>query len=146
MAHDFYIAFEHNGHFHFAIPVPQFEGTKEELIQKTVPPGVEWHEILPNEVPEDWTFFDAWEIKDKKISHNMEKCKHIHIENLRSIRDEKLADLDKEFMKALEANDEAKKAQIIIQKKVLRDMPSDPIFHTASNPDELKQIIPDYLR
>lgn len=146
MHKDYRVFFYIGDELHFAIPAPNFYGTKEDLIKQTVPAGIEWAEVHIDDVPSDLYFFHAWELKDKKIHINLEKAKDIHIDFLREDRDKKLAHLDKEMMIAIERGDEVKKVEVASKKQQLRDMPKDPVFHAASNHEELRQIVPEYLR
>jgi hypothetical protein len=57
------------------------------------------------------------------IKINLDKAKAIFANSIRTQRDAKLAQLDVEFMRALEGTDRKKKDNIIAQKQTLRDLP-----------------------
>ena len=71
------------------------------------------------------------------FSINISKAKEIHKDKIRVARTPKLAELDVEFQKALETNDDTKKAEITTKKQALRDAPAASSIDTASTPDEL---------
>lgn len=131
---------------HVVIPAPQFMGTKQQLIDLSIPANTPYAEVHASQVPGDLYFRNAWELKDKKIAINLEKAKGIHIDNLRVTRESLLNKLDLQMNIAIEKNDLLAQANISTQKQKLRDMPKDQIFNTAVNADQLKDILPDYMK
>jgi hypothetical protein len=109
---------------------------------KDVPAGVEYK--IVNSVDIDNDYFNAYEFDaETGAKVNIEKAKAIHLDKFRNARAPKLAKLDIDFMKAVEANDEAKKAEIIAAKQALRDVTLTPL------PDDLagiKATWPDILK
>jgi hypothetical protein len=93
---------------------------------KDVPEGVEYKIIESVEI--DNEYFNAYEF-DAELGAkvNIDKAKAIHLDKFRSARAPKLAKLDIDFMKAVEAGDEAKKAEIIAAKQALRDVTLTPL-------------------
>jgi len=79
------------------------------------------------------------------ITVNMTKAVEIKKEQIRAERDPKLAALDVEFMRAVEAGDTAKQAEISTKKQALRDATDDPAIAAATTPDELKAVVPSAL-
>jgi hypothetical protein len=108
---------------------------------KDVPEGVEYKLVSSLDI--DNNFFNAYEFdKEVGVKVNIEKAKAIHLDKFRSARAPKLAKLDVDFMKAVEANDEEKKTEIIAAKQALRDVTLTPL------PDDLagiKATWPDIL-
>jgi hypothetical protein len=100
---------------------------------KDVPEGVEYKIVESVDIDND--YFNAYEF-DAELGAkvNIEKAKSIHLDKFRAARAPKLAKLDIEFMKAVEANDEEKKAEIIAAKQALRDVTFTPL------PDDLAGI------
>ena len=49
-------------------------------------------------------------------------------------------------MRAVEAGDTAKQAEIATKKQALRDATKDPIILNATTPEELKAAVPDALK
>jgi hypothetical protein len=76
------------------------------------------------------------------ISVNMDKAREIKKDMIRSERAPKLQELDLAFMRAVEAGDTAKQAQIAAEKQVLRDATDDPAIAAASTPEELAAVDP----
>ena len=67
---------------------------------------------------------------------DMAKAREIHKTNIRKAREPKLAELDVEFQKALEAGTST--TDIIAKKQALRDAPADSGITAASDTDALK--------
>ena len=67
---------------------------------------------------------------------DMAKAKQIHKNNIRTVRTEKLAELDIEFQRALETS--ADTSAIVAKKQALRDAPADSAIDSASDTDALK--------
>ena len=119
---------------------PSPEISIEEAIATGVPTGKPHAIIEAGEI--DLEFVGLYDYKDGKAVLDIDKVKKVHLDKFRSARSPKLAKLDIEFMKAIEANDEAKKAEIIAAKQALRDVTLTPI------PDDLagiKATWPDIL-
>ena len=76
----------------------------------------------------------------------MTKAVEIKKEMVRQERAPLLAQLDVEFMRAVEAGDTAKQAEIATKKQALRDATKDPIILNATTPEELKAAVPDALK
>jgi hypothetical protein len=88
---------------------------------KDVPEGLEYKIVESVDIDND--YFNAYEfdaVLGAKV--NIEKAKAIHLDKFRSARAPKLDKLDIDFMKAVEANDEEKKAEIVAAKQALRDV------------------------
>jgi hypothetical protein len=93
---------------------------------KDVPEGVEYK--IVESVDIDNSYFNAYEFDAELGSKvNIEKAKAIHLDKFRAARAPKLQKLDIDFMKAVEANDEEKKAEIIAAKQALRDVTLTPL-------------------
>jgi hypothetical protein len=109
---------------------------------KDVPAGVEYKIVDSVDIDND--YFNAYEFDaETGAKVNIEKAKAIHLDKFRSARAPKLQKLDIDFMRAVEANDEAKKAEIIAAKQALRDVTLTPL------PDDLagiKSTWPDILK
>jgi len=79
------------------------------------------------------------------ITVNMTKAVEIKKDMIRAERDPKLAALDVDFMRAVEAGDTAAQATIAAKKQALRDATDDPAIAAATTPDELKAVVPTAL-
>lgn len=108
---------------------------------KDVPEGSEYKIVESVDIDND--YFNAYEFDaETGAKVNIEKAKAIHLDKFRSARSPKLQKLDIDFMKAVEANDEVKKAEIIAAKQALRDvtltvLPDDLAGIKATWPDIL---------
>jgi len=100
---------------------------------KDVPAGVEYKIVESVDIDND--YFNAYEF-DAELGAkvNIEKAKAIHLDKFRSARSPKLQELDIDFMKSVEANDEEKKTEIVSAKQALRDVTLTPL------PDDLAGI------
>jgi hypothetical protein len=79
------------------------------------------------------------------ITVNMDKAREIKKDMIRAERDPKLATLDVDFMRAVEAGDTDLQATIAAKKQALRDATDDPAIASATTPDELKAVRPASL-
>ena len=70
------------------------------------------------------------------IKTDMTKAKEIHKTNIRVAREPKLAALDVDFQRALEAGSDT--ASIVSKKQALRDAPADSAIEAAKTEAELK--------
>ena len=80
------------------------------------------------------------------IKVNMDKAREIKKDMIRAERSPKLAALDVEFMRAVEAGDTDLQATIAAKKQALRDATDDPAIASATTPDELKAVVPAALQ
>ena len=102
---------------------------------KDVPDGLSYHIIEDSEIPQ--TFFErAWKIVDGKIEMDITRAREVHRENIRNARQEKLAELDIEFQRALETS--ADTSAIVAKKQALRDAPADSAIESATDEAGLK--------
>ena len=89
-------------------------------------------------VPQDRTFRGAWEFNADVVEVDMTAALAIHKENLRAERAPRLAELDVDYMKALEAGTGA--ADIAAEKETLRTITDDVRLAAATTPDALKAL------
>jgi hypothetical protein len=75
---------------------------------------------------------------------NSNKAKAIWKDKWREARKPILASLDIEFMKAVEAGDSEKQAEIASKKQALRDVTQTEIV--GNTPEEIKSVWPDILK
>ena len=80
------------------------------------------------------------------IKVNMDKAVEIKKDMIRAERAPKLEALDVAFMRAVEAGDAAKQAEIAAKKQALRDATNDPVITAAQTPEELKAAVPAALQ
>jgi hypothetical protein len=80
------------------------------------------------------------------IKINMTKAVEIKKDIIRAERAPILDSLDVEFMRAVEAGDTKKQAEIAAKKQALRDATKDPAIAAAKTPEELKAVVPAALK
>lgn len=91
--------------------------------------------------PSNRIFRDAWCIGETNIiTVNMNAAREIWREKIRLARREPMAELDAQFMKALEAGLDT--SDIAAKKQALRDAPQDPAIDAANTPEELRLVRP----
>ena len=103
---------------------------------KDVPSGLSYEIVEDSAIPTDRSFRNAWKQNSKTIETDMTKAKEIHKTNIRTARAPKLAELDVEFQKALEAGSST--TDIVAKKQALRDAPADSGITSAADTDALK--------
>ena len=87
-------------------------------------------------VPTDRVFRGAWEFNADAVEIDMTAALAIQKDSIRAERTPRLASLDVDYMKALEAGEGA--ADIAAQKETLRNITDDARLAAATTPDELK--------
>jgi hypothetical protein len=125
------------------------KGTKEE-IEKEInrakcmwdSPVKSWRIVKENEVPIDRTYRNAWKDTGKKIEHDMEKVKTIHMERQRYARIPLLDELDKKWMRATGQGKKDEADKIEIERQKLRDLPATilPELEKAKTPEEVRGV------
>ena len=103
---------------------------------KDVPDGLSYEIVEDSAIPTDRTFRNAWKQNSKTIETDITKAREVHKQNIRNARQEKLAELDIEFQKALETSSST--TDIVSKKQALRDAPADSAIDSALNEAELK--------
>ena len=103
---------------------------------KDVPDGLSYEIVEDSAIPTDRTFRDAWKQNSKTIETDITKAREVHKQNIRNARQEKLAELDIEFQKALETSSST--TDIVSKKQALRDAPADSAIASADTEAKLK--------
>lgn len=150
-----------NGHLEIVMPmrddiIKQLANglTEEQIKQRIVDkdvlpycPSGEWHEVHRDEIDQSNRYFRMSWMHDKEGRFYIDRAKAeaFHMNNLRVIRDEKLKELDVEYMRAIEEGDKIKQDKVSNLKKKLRDMPQTEDLSKFTI-DDLKDYIPDYLK
>lgn len=89
-------------------------------------------------VPSDRAFRGAWSLSGSVISEDMTKAKEIFKDKVREVRGPKLAELDTDYMKAMEDGDTAAQSAIAGVKQSLRDAPAAAAIDAATDIAGLK--------
>jgi hypothetical protein len=90
----------------------------------------------------DNDFISAYNLDGTEPVFDSEKAKSIQLDKFRVARAPKLTELDVDFIRALETNDELKKAEIIAAKKALRDV---TLISLPNDLESIKATWPDIL-
>ncbi len=98
--------------------------------------AVSYRPIEDSEIPSDRYFREAWHYDGETVAINMERAREVQMNNIRFVRNKKLAELDIETLKG---ND------VQAEKQVLRDIPANFNLTQANTPEELKALWPDEL-
>lgn len=96
-------------------------------------------------IPEDRYFRNAWVLNGNAVEVNMEKARVIHMDALRVVRNEKLAELDIQFSVALGKKDQTTADAVEAEREILRQIPQTFDLTQATTPEELKALIPSEL-
>ena len=115
------------------------------VFDKATSEGAAFKDIDISSISADRTFRDAWELNGDVVSVNMPKARAIHMNRIRTLRNEKLKDLDVDYIMAMEASDQTKMDEIAVLKRTLRDIPKTFDLSVAKTPEELKNLMPDIL-
>ena len=117
-----------------AVCYPTGEIPIDEVLSKDCPEGAII--VDSNVLPEDHSFFSAWELTGSTITININKAKEITKDRLRAERKPLLEAQDVAFQRALESN--ADTSSIVAEKQRLRDITNQ--VDTANTVEELKSI------
>jgi len=98
-------------------------------------------EIDPNALP-DMEYQKAFVLSGSSISVDIPKAKQVRLDFFRHLRAQKFTQLDIESIKALEAGDSVKLADISSKKQALRDVTKIPLPDTL---EEIKATLPAIL-
>lgn len=109
------------------------------------PKAVRWRVIGDDVAPSDRQYRDAWIDDGAKIVHHMPKAREIHLAQVREVRDRKLAELDQQFMRALEKDDKQEQKRVAAEKQALRDLPATIDVEKAATVEDLKALWPANL-
>lgn len=101
------------------------------------------------EIPDDYPlpdreFRNAWKQNGKEVTHDLEKAREIQLEKIRRAREPKFAELDKEFMIALESG--VASEEIVARKKALRDITEPLKKAVLTSIEDVKRAFPDELK
>ena len=116
--------------------IPTGELSIEDVAAKDVPAGVPYKIVEGDELPEDHTFFNAWEYQDAAVV-NMDKAKEIGHEMRRAARAAEFAPHDLVIMKQIPGADavaaEAARQEIRDRYAAMQDA-----INAAASTDEIK--------
>jgi len=96
--------------------------------------------------PINRTFRSAWKRGEGAIDVDMPTARIIKTDEIRPERNERLAALDIDYMRADEAGDTAEKERVAVVKQTLRDLPAtiQPDLEAIDQPEELEAYGPTW--
>ena len=95
-----YEAYDKNGEIYLAVVMPTGNYPLEFVIERDVPKGVPFQIVPRSAIPEDRTFRAAWRAGNVGVDIDMDQARLIHMDRIRAARNEKLLELDNEWMRA----------------------------------------------
>lgn len=142
----FFVFHNDEGGVALGFPTPEALETASihEIAKRDTPPGKSFWIINKDAVPNDDTFYDAWELdpeSSQMIKINVDKAKEIHNNVVREVRKPLLEKLDVDFTRALEEQKDTTK--IVEQKQKLRNVTNivSKAKISSTNVDEVTQQI-----
>lgn len=105
-------------------------------------PVVSWRRINESDIPIERDFRDAWIDDGQSVTHDLNKARVIFKNKIREKRPSLFSELDAQYLKALETNDDVAKQQIVDQKQILRDATEDPRIQKCKTIEELRSLDP----
>ncbi len=91
-------------------------------------------------------FFNALTVDaNNQLAYDMTKARELWKEALRRARIPLLEKLDVDYQRADEINDATLKAQIVLNKNILRNCPTDPAIDAAQDLNDLRRSLPEML-
>ena len=134
------ILYEHEGGVAISTPAPDVD--IRTVIARDIPKGCDYRVVDRSKLPDDRTFRGAWTI-DCKV--DMDKAKEIWLDQIRIARNERLKELDIEWMKAIERGENKEASDIAAVKQSLRDVTERADIHKCKTASSLKKYWPQIL-
>jgi hypothetical protein len=116
----------------------------EDIILLELPPDSVYSVVDQDTLPLTRVFRGAWTYQDGQLVVDLDLAQGIQRDRWRAARTPKLAQLDLDYMRALETNDAVKMAEIVAQKQALRDVTETDLSGITAA--ELESIWPEILR
>jgi len=103
---------------------------------------ISFNEILETDLPPDREFREAWTHNGNQIDFDLGKAKAIQLSRIRMVRDKILSDLDRDYLIALETQDDSAMSIIALEKQRLRNI-TEPLKQLIPNSiDDIKNAYP----
>lgn len=122
------------------------DDTDEALLERCMarlPPDATGVQVVERDtLPSDRTFRNAWTHDGKTLSVDMAKARAIHMSRIRAARNQALAALDGETIRAVGKGDTASRDSVEARKETLRDMPQTFDLAVARTPEDLAALWP----
>lgn len=115
------------------------------VLSRSIPPdAINVTPIEDVDIPSDREFRDAWKQNNNKVDFDLPKAQNIQLERIRKAREPKFAELDAEFIVALEKNKDT--TTIKARKQELRDATEAIKNITPTSIEDIKSAFPPFLR
>jgi hypothetical protein len=136
----------------YSVKLPTEEGVDPQV--KRIPSNptgnhaVSWRQITYDDVPPDRFYRNAWRDDGKKIYHDMDHVRKLHLEHLRRERVPILEQKDRDWMRAMGQGKMEDVKRIEEDRQTLRDLPTTILkeLEKAKTPEEVKKIGIDRLK
>jgi hypothetical protein len=87
---------------------------------------------------------NAWRLSGGKVEHDMTLARQMKLDELRAVRDAKLAVTDGPFLRAQEHGDQTEIERLKSLRQRLRDIPQTTRLAEVTDPDALKAFTPEW--
>ena len=134
------ILYEHEGGIAVSVPAPNVD--IQTVIARDIPQDCDYNIVDSAKLPNDRTFRGAWTMD---CTVDMDKAKDIWIDQIRIVRNERLKELDIEWMKAMENGENKEASNIAAVKQALRDVTERKDIHNCKTVASLKKYWPQVL-
>lgn len=116
----------------------------EDIILLELPQDSVYSIVDKDTIPLTRVFRRAWTYQEGQLVVDLDLAKGIQRDRWRAARTPKLAQLDLDYMRALETNDAVKMVEIVTKKQALRDVTETDL--SGITVAELESIWPEILR
>ena len=134
------ILYEYEGGIAISTPAPNVN--IKTVIARDIPQGCDYKVVDRAKLPYDRTFRGAWTLD---CTVDMDKAKEIWLDQIRVVRNDRLKELDIEWMKAIENGENKEASDIAAVKQSLRDVTERADIHKCKTTESLKKYWPQIL-
>lgn len=111
---------------------------------RDVPAGVPFVEV--KDVPGDRIFRDAWTLVEGRVTVDLAKARSVLLAKIRQARGPALAELDREWMRAMGQKRQKDADDVEAKRQALRDLPATVGLERLGTPEELAAFWPEELK
>jgi hypothetical protein len=134
------IIYEYEGGVAVVVPAPDVD--IKDVAARDIPQGCDYKIVDSAKLPDDRVFRGAW-TTDCKV--DMDKAKEIWLDKIRDVRNKRLAELDIEWMRAMENGENKEASNIAAIKQSLRDITERADIHKCKTTASLRKYWPQIL-
>src|SRR5688572_63998 len=125
------VVFNKPGHVTPTIRVP-IEKSLEQTVEELSAQGISYLIVDAGDLPQDRAFRNGWVVQGQSIVHDMDKCRAIHRDFIRSMRKPRFEALDAIWMRCTAAGDVAGASAAEAKRQLLRDATSFQAISSAT--------------